>query len=233
MKIITLLMVVLIASILVLAGVLYFSKSGNLQYQKNYSVTFNTSKMIGASGAVLIVNNKSYTYLDLPLKINVSSGPILLYMFQPEVLNSSGFYRLTSIRGYGEIPSYTISATYNFTPNYGFRLNITLLPQNQILFLSPEEVHIIPIPKPENISINITGSLISNNKIEVAILNLSEYQSFLENRSNIIKSQYYYVSALNATMNKTLEQGIYFLVFYNPSNSIQDNITVTKSILVK
>jgi len=233
MKITTLLMTILIASIVVLAGALYFSKSSNLQSQKNYSVTFNTSKMIGTSGAVLIVNNKSYTYSDLPLKINVSSGPVLLYMFQPEVLNSSGFYRLTSIKGYGEMPSYTISAIYNFTPNYAFHLNITLLPQNQILFLSHEEVHIIPIPKPENISVNITGSFVSNNKIEVAILNLSEYQSFLENRSNIIKSQYYYASTRNATINKTLEQGIYFLVFYNPSNSLQDNITITKPIVVK
>jgi len=34
MKIITLLMVVLIASILALAGALYFSKSGNLQFFK-------------------------------------------------------------------------------------------------------------------------------------------------------------------------------------------------------
>jgi len=235
MKTITILLIILIASILILASVLYFSKPTNLQYQENYTVLFNTSKMIGTSGVVLIVNNKSYTYSELPANVEFSNGSLLLYMFEPQVSNSSGFYHLTSIRGYGEMPSYIISATYNFTPiNYELQLNITLLPKNQILFLYPGEARAIPIPKPENISINITGSFISNNKIDLAILNMSEYQSLLENRTKISTSRFYYANTQNATINTTLqEQSLYFLVFYNPSANTLANVTITNPIVVK
>jgi len=247
MKAITILLIILIASIFILAGVLYSLKPTNksLQSQPNssitktqnstsYIVTFNASKMIGTSGAVLIVNNKSYTYSNLPVKVELPSGSILLYTFQQQVLNSSGFYRLKSISGCNKMQSCVVVATYNFTSvKYGSYLNITLLPQNQTLFFDPEAFRIIPITTPENILINVSGSFISKNKIDVAILNLSEYQSFLENRSNIVASHYYYENTQNASINKTLQQGPYFLVFYNPNATMQTNITITKSIVVK
>jgi len=232
MKTITILLIILIASILILASVLYSSKPVNKN--QTYIVTFNTSKMVGTSGTVLIVNNKSYAYSDLPAKVEVPSGSILLYTFQQQVLNSSGFYRLKSISGCNKTQSCVVIATYNFTSvKYGSYLNITLLPQNQTLFFDPEAFRIIPIPTPENILINISGSFISKNKIDVAILNLSEYQSFLGNRSNIVASHYYYENTQNASISKTLQQGPYFLVFYNPNTTMQTNITITKSILVK
>jgi len=247
MKNITLLMIILIASILILASVLYSLKPANksLQCQPNssitktqnsvsYSITFNASKMVGTSGTVLIVNNKSYAYSDLPAKVEVPSGSILLYTFQQQVSNSSGFYHLKSVNSCNKTQSCVIIATYNFTSvKYDSYLNITLLPQNQTLFFGPEAFRIILIPTPENISINISGSFISKNKIDVAILNLSEYQSFLGNRSNIVASHYYYENTQNASISKTLQQGPYFLVFYNPNTTMQTNITITKSILVK
>jgi len=247
MKAITILLIILIASILILAGVLYSLKPTNksLQCQPNssitktqnsvsYSITFNASKMVGISGTVLIVNNKSYAYSDLPLKVEVPSGSILLYTFQQEVLNSSGFYHLKSISGCNSMQSCVVVATYNFTSvNYGSYLNITLLYKNQTLFFGPEAFRIIPITTPENILINVSGSFISKNKIDVAILNFSEYQSFMENRSSIATSRYYYENTQNASINKTLQQGPYFLVFYNPNATMQTNITITKSIVVK
>jgi len=247
MKNITMLMIILIISILVLAGVLYTFKPTNkiLQCQTNssttktqnstsYIVTFNASKMISTSGAVLIVNNKSYTYSNLPVKVEVPSRSILLYTFQQQVLNSSGFYHLKSISGCNKMQSCVVVATYNFTSvKYSSYLNITLLSKNQTLFFGPEAFHIIPIPTPESISINVSGSFISKNKIDVAILNFSEYQSFMENKSSIATSLYYYENTQNASINKTLQQGPYFLVFYNPNATMQTNITITKSIVVK
>jgi len=231
MKIIPIIVGVFVVFVLILAGFLYFSTPGNSQHQKIYTITFNVSKMIGTSGTLLIIDNKSYTYSDMPVKLSISNGSIIAYTFQQDVSNSSGFYHLTSINGCNKIQNCVITAIYNFTPvNTAF--NVTLLFKNQSFTLPSGWFRIVPIPAPES-HVNITGSYNSNIKIDVAILNQTEYQNFMANKTTISSSKYYYKMSQNATINKTLHQGTHYLVFYNPNTISQANVTITQSIVVK
>jgi len=232
MKIITILAGVFVVFMLILAGFLYFSTPSNSQNQKIYTITFNASKLIGTTGTLLIINNKSYTYSDMPVKLSVPNGSIIAYTFQQDVSNSSGFYHLKFINSCNKIQNCVITAIYNFTPiTYNRVLNITLLFRNQSIFLPSGWFRIFPIPAPESY-VNITGSYNSNIKIDIAILNQTEYQNFMENKTTISLSKYYYEISPNATISKTLQQGTYFLVFYNPNSTSQANVTITKSIVV-
>jgi len=231
MKITTILAGVFVIFVLILAGFLYFSTHGNSQNQKTYTITFNASKMIGTTGTLLIINNKSYTYSDIPVKLSVTNGSIIAYTFQQDVSNSSGFYHLESINSCNKIQNCVITAIYNFTP-VSTTFNITLLFNNQSFILPSGWFRIVPIPTPESY-VNITGAYNSNIKIDVAILNQTEYQNFMVNKTTISLSKYYYEISQNATISKTLQQGSYFLVLYNPNITSQANVTIRKSIVVK
>ena len=232
MRIVPILAGVFVFFVLVLAVFLYFSNSNSFQNNKTYTITFNASKMIGTTGTLLIINNKSYTYYDMPVKLSVPNGSIIAYTFQQDVSNSSGFYHLESIKGCNKIQNCVITATYNFTPISNRVFNITLLFKNQTFILPPGWFRIIPIPTPESY-VNITGAYTSNIKMDVAILNQTEYQNFMANKTTISSSKYYYEISQNATINKTLQQGTYFLVFYNPNTITNANVTITQSIVVK
>jgi len=232
MRIVTILAGAFVFFVLILAGFLYFSNSNSFQSHKTYTITFNVSKMIGTTGTLLIINNKSYTYSDMPVKLSVPNGSIVAYTFQQDISNSSGLYHLEYVKGCNKIQNCVITATYNFTPISNNVFNITLLFRNQTFILPPGWFRILPIPTPESYA-NITGAYTSNIKIDVAILNQTEYQNFMANKTTISSSKYYYEISQNATINKTLQQGTYFLVLYNPNTTMQAKITIARSIVVK
>jgi len=109
----------------------------------------------------------------------------------------------------------------------------TLFSNGQVFSINPGSYEYVSFSIPQgSYSINITGSYVSQGKVEVAILTPVQYGAFTQNPSSITSSQYYYGDTQGATINNVLSAGQYTLVFYDPGIITQDTITVINPIIV-
>jgi len=110
----------------------------------------------------------------------------------------------------------------------------TLFSNGQVFSINPGSYEYVSFSIPQGgYSINITGSYVSQGKVEVAILTPVQYGAFTQNPSSITSSQYYYGDTQGATINNVLPAGQYTLVFYDPGIITQDTITVINPIIVR
>lgn len=79
---------------------------------------------------------------------------------------------------------------------------------------------------------SINGTYVSTGSIEAATLTPAQYNQTLSTPGAIATMPDYYGSGTNVTMATPLTPGNYTLVFYNPSTSASDNVTVAQTILL-
>ena len=78
----------------------------------------------------------------------------------------------------------------------------------------------------------LNGTYRSTGSVEVATLTPTEYSAFASNASSITSMANYYGSGSTGAVSTSLVPGGYSLVFHNPSSSEQDNVTISRTILL-
>jgi len=78
----------------------------------------------------------------------------------------------------------------------------------------------------------LDGVYTSTSGIDVAMVTMAQYSAINSNPGTITCASNYYGSGTTGTIATPLTPGNYSLIFYNPSSSAVDNVTISQTILL-